>query len=40
MQKCGDGTETYSKKCFQQWQHGWAKCIAVLKGDPSPFSKR
>jgi hypothetical protein len=27
------------QKCFQQWQHHWAKCIAAqgeyFKGDPS-----
>jgi hypothetical protein len=27
------------QKCFQQWQHHWAKCVAVqgeyFEGDPS-----
>jgi len=30
------------KKCFQQWQHCWAKCIAAqgkyFEGDPSQYA--
>jgi hypothetical protein len=41
--KCDDGAESYSTigfpKCFQQWQHRWAKCIAAqgeyFESDPS-----
>jgi hypothetical protein len=43
FQKYDNGTESYSiagvpKKCFQQWQHCWAKCITAkgeyFEGDP------
>jgi hypothetical protein len=31
--KCDDSNESYSttgiSKCFQQWQHHWAKCTAT-----------
>jgi hypothetical protein len=39
-----DGTGHYFQKCFQQWQHRWAKCISAqweyFEGDLSQYSIR
>jgi histone-lysine N-methyltransferase SETMAR len=46
QKKCDDSIDSYSTtgvpKCFQQWQHLWAKCIAAqgeyFEGDPSQLA--